>query len=332
MRVLEEFTYLGQVRKLRELAVNILKHYDFNSYELKFVNHGENTTFKLSTKKGNFLVRIHRADYHSLSAIKEELKWLRMIASKTKINVQKPYAAKNGQYVITCKDPLIGKRYIDILSWEDGFIKNKKSLTDFQNIGHLLGELQTVKMRSKDRDYWDVDGLLGKNATFGSIELINEHNPKAYKVLKPIHSELYSEINYYQKKNRDKLALIHADLHFGNMIWNKNGITPIDFDDCGVGIKLYDIAVNFYSSSNFFKRIGKKEAQKMKFSLIDGYAKFQDIRQEDLDILPSLVRARDVLMIMWLYQRLDNPSIRDHLNLELKNKIARIKANKVYSL
>ena len=44
--------------------------------------------------------------------------------------------------------------------------------------------------------------------------------------------------------------MIHADLHFGNLVWNQSQGTPIDFDDCGYGSKLYDAAV-FLLSSRF---------------------------------------------------------------------------------
>ena len=41
----------------------------------------------------------------------------------------------------------------------------------------------------------------------------------------------------------DKVGLIHADLHLDNALFWRDNVRVIDFDDCGFGYWLYDIAV-----------------------------------------------------------------------------------------
>ena len=41
----------------------------------------------------------------------------------------------------------------------------------------------------------------------------------------------------------DDVGLIHADLHLGNAVFEGDHVKLIDFDDCGTGPRLYDLAV-----------------------------------------------------------------------------------------
>ncbi|MGB3651051.1 MAG: hypothetical protein WBA41_07550 [Rivularia sp. (in: cyanobacteria)] len=41
-----------------EIARNAMEQYNFKSPKLEFIKHLENTTFKLSTEQGKFLLRV----------------------------------------------------------------------------------------------------------------------------------------------------------------------------------------------------------------------------------------------------------------------------------
>jgi Ser/Thr protein kinase RdoA (MazF antagonist) len=43
-------------------------------------------------------------------------------------------------------------------------------------------------------------------------------------------------------EEKDGFGLIHADLHFGNVVFASNDMHAIDFDECGPGYWVYDIA------------------------------------------------------------------------------------------
>jgi Ser/Thr protein kinase RdoA (MazF antagonist) len=40
--------------------------------------------------------------------------------------------------------------------------------------------------------------------------------------------------------------LIHADMHGGNVLWYEDSLSVIDFDDCGIGFPLQDLATALY--------------------------------------------------------------------------------------
>lgn len=117
------------------------------------------------------------------------------------------------------------------------------------------------------------------------------------------------------------MGLSHGDLHSGNMVWNKGRVIPIDFDDCGYGLKLYDLAVYLAESSHYFKKVGKVESRAAKAAMLEGYGEFTDFSEEDLIILPYLIVARDLAMMGWLFDRRDNPELLAHLRKNLAKRL-----------
>lgn len=307
-------TYLSQVRKLRSLGIEAIKQYPIGKYELKFINHGENTTFKVITKKKNYLLRIHCRSFRSKAAFLEELKWLDSLSRKTNILVQKPLRSRSGELIINLKNDRVGhSRYCDVLEWQDGYIKNKKTPSTFYEVGKLIGQLQKYTIKSKHRNYWDANGLIGKHATLGALSQLRGEYPRYTKKIEALRSYLHKKLKQYEKKNSKRLSLIHADLHFGNMIWNKGDVRPIDFDDCGYGLEMYDLAVTLAQSSHFFKKIGQKQAHLNKHAFLEGYQKYKELTDEDVKILPYLVAVRELAMLGWLYERSDNPELANYL-------------------
>ena len=321
----EQSTYLSQVRKLRSLAFDALKEFPVKKYTLKFINHGENTTFKVIPKKQNFLLRIHCRSHRTKAAFLEELKWLDSLSRKTKIKVQKPVRSKSGKLIIHIGNEKVGhSRFCDLLEWQDGYMKTKKNPKTFFEVGKLIGELHQNTIKSKHRLYWDSEGLIGKNATLGGVPALYKDFPRHASKMESLRVLLYKKLKRYERRNSNKLSLIHADLHFGNMIWNKGVVQPIDFDDCGYGLELYDLAVTLAQSSNYFLKVGKKESSKCKAALLDGYRVHKQLTSEDINILPYLVAVRGLAMLGWLYERSDNPKIRKHLNEKISDRIKRI--------
>jgi len=325
MSEINKKSYLSQVKQLRKVAISALKRYPIDIIELKFVNHGENTTYKIISKKGNFLLRIHRKNNHSKNAIIEELKWVKQLSGKTGL-IQKPIPSVNGLLVeeVTFGDPL-DSRFCSMLTWVDGKMRYR-SLTQntMFNAGQLAGKLHknTFKRKVKHRNYWDTEGLLGVNATFGSLHNIKPEITKAeYKVLEECRIITLKKIEQYKSKNPHKFSLIHADLHFGNIVWKKDEPIPIDFDDCGFGFQMYDLAITLGSLTYLFKLSKKKAKQPFIEFFFEGYSSIQDLSKEDLEILPWLKLTRNLVMLGWGYERRDHPDIFEHFKKNIKNKI-----------
>lgn len=315
MKSFETASYLSQVRQLRKLAETALKQYPIQVKQLKFINHGENTTYKVLAKEGVFLLRIHRSNYHTKAAILEELAWLKRLSKKMD-NIQKPMLSKNGLMIVEALNEATNKaagisRYCSLLTWQDGVMRGKSlSIENMYATGLLTAQLHqnTAKIKVKHRNYWDLEGLLSEDAKFGSIKNMQTDLTKnQYDIVEKCRKITFKKIKQYQAKYPEKQSLVHADLHFGNIVWDKNKSIPIDFDDCGFGFHMYDLAVSLGSADNLFVGDKKSEQQVYVESLLEGYTSKQNLSKADIDILPYFKLTRSLVMFAWMHDRKDNP-------------------------
>ncbi len=312
MKPFHESSTLAQVRRLRQMAEDVLLKYPVKVRRLDFIHHGENATFKVHTRSGDYLLRLHRDGYHTKDAILEELQWMRRLSEKTEINVQKPVCSVDNNLVETQHAPTFANpRHCDLLEWRDGQIRFKGITTNsFYSIGQLLAKLNhsTENIKVKHRRYWMPEKLIGKSDTkLGDLAAIKTIYKKEFPHLDQCRAQILRALQAYAKQNQNQLRLIHADLHFGNTIWQKTEPHPIDFDDCGLGFPAYDLAIVLYASGRIYKQNQKKEKQAAFDQLLEGYSSIRNLSAADIRIIPYFILARRIAMLGWLYQRRDNP-------------------------
>lgn len=328
MKTFDQLTYQGQVRRLRLLAILTLDCYSVGKIEkIKFINYGENATFKIITKNSNYLLRLCRPDYHSPSALNEEINWLRTLNT---FNVPKPVLLKNKKYLgnISSLDGSINRNFI-LFKWQNGrFFENELSLKQMHKIGELVGQLHQLTKNKKvqHRKYWDAKGLAGEPTKFGSLLNLTQASLQQQKFINKARLQLFSKLTAFQKKYPRKMGLIHADIHFGNLFQSKGKITLIDFDDCGYGFYVYDLAVILISYQQNFN---KNKFLKYKNELLEGYKKYREWGSADEEILVDLMRARRLLMLAWRNQRSEIPRNQKIMKLALK-QFCEIYVSKIY--
>jgi Ser/Thr protein kinase RdoA (MazF antagonist) len=86
------------------------------------------------------------------------------------------------------------------------------------------------------------------------------------------------------------VGLIHADLHLGNALFHRGGVRLIDFDDCGTGARLYDLAVALWELRDRPDHAVFREA------LCAGYRTWRDIDVRHLD---DFIALRQVAFDLW---------------------------------
>jgi Ser/Thr protein kinase RdoA (MazF antagonist) len=284
---------------------------------MALLNHGENATFAVTdSKRRKFVLRIHRTGYHSNDAILQELYWLQHLRELDALSVPRPIAAKTGEWLTTVASPHTGDtRTCVLFEWTKGrFAHHRLCPRHFGALGSYLGKLHfhSGKVPYQHRMYWNSEGLLGRRPTFGSLDRIVGINPADQNAIIEFRKHYLRRLRTYENRCPIRLGLIHADPHFGNVLFDQGHPALIDFDDCGWGFFVYDLAVVLVSADSLrlnhrlnFSRCADK--------LLDGYAKTAELNQLDLTALDALTAARRLTMLGWLNSRADNPRIRKAL-------------------
>ena len=193
-------------------------------------------------------------------------------------------------------------------------------------VGQLTARLQLNAPGKSNRRYWDAEGLVGPKAKFGNLDQIAGSNVKQRRIILKTRKLVYTKLKAFQNKYPKKLGLIHADLHFGNLIWTDNQFAVIDFDDCGYGLHISDLVVPIMSAERIYKgRKYKSKKLALKKALIAGYKSLKAWDQADDEIFSTAVIARNLSVLGWINSRTDNPRFRSFLKKFVKLIISRIK-------
>ena len=86
------------------------------------------------------------------------------------------------------------------------------------------------------------------------------------------------------------VGLIHADLHLGNALFHRGGVRLIDFDDCGTGARLYELAVALWELRD------RSDYSMFRQALVSGYRTWRDI---DVTHLDDFIGLRQVAFGLW---------------------------------
>jgi Ser/Thr protein kinase RdoA (MazF antagonist) len=327
----DQASYLAQVRRLRELAENAVSRFPIRVKALKFVNHGENTTFKAVAKDGrSYLLRIHRTGYHTTAGIQEELNWLSYLSKLSGVPVPKPIRSKGGRWIEAVPGPgLSAERDCCLFEWIDGrFISKSVKPSHLYKIGQVIAELQSLQPqhRARYRPRWDAEGLVGEKAKFGSIESLKGVRPEQHEILRQARRLVFAKLRKFERDFPKRQGLIHADLHFGNILAVGSDFGVIDFDDCGHGFHAYDLVIPLMSVESVLGEKNKGRLPEFKEALISGYTTQREWDAHDEKIFPHLIIARRLALLGWLGTRSDNPRLRKFFKGAVARALKRIRS------
>jgi Ser/Thr protein kinase RdoA (MazF antagonist) len=288
-----------QVYRLRKLAQVVLEAFGFNQYRLTFLQHLVNTTFRLDSTQGRYLVRIHRA--RTRIAVESELAWLEALAHETTLPVQTPQCSIDGKMIVVGKQIGVPEPYpVTVLSWLNGQVlpQDCRSPHHFYRLGQLVAKLHHHSQHwapsfELNRPFYDSTGVLSADSVAGPDGATYKQLPADVRGhLQTLHERL-QEVEQRLGKSSDQFGLIHSDLSFGNVLFTEEEVLPIDFDDCGFGYYLYDLAVVLAGPWE------KPGFQHRREALLEGYREICKLPDEHLSLIPTFMAMRASSLEQW---------------------------------
>ncbi len=103
----------------------------------------------------------------------------------------------------------------------------------------------------------------------------------------------------------DVFGLIHSDLHQENYLFHRGEVGAIDFDDCGWGHFVYDLAV---ASSELRYR---RDHPDLLAAMLSGYRDVRALPADHERHLEVFLGLRALKLTLWMHEQRDHPGFAD---------------------
>ena len=284
-----------QITELTGFASIVLDAYEFSVESIESINYEYNATFKVSTTDSkNFALRININSPRSTENIRAEVAWVQFLQDVNGIHTATPIANKDGQFITNLSHARSGRELNCILySWLEGEeIGDEPTIEQLRILGQTMALMHNASkdfilpkdsaLPSFHDPFWESeDFLISDKSKLESQDM--QLIAAAFKEIISRTDALYS---------RENPQMIHADLHGWNMKWNEGKLSIFDFDDCGIGLPIQDIATALY----YLDTPEQDEA------LLNGYTSIMPLPAHTKADLEMLLIHRRLMLLNYLYE------------------------------
>lgn len=287
---------------LGKLAANVALHYRFPpDSKITLLNHSENITFRIDHPNGDIgILRVHRDAYHTRQEIMSELSWLDALARDRVVQVALPRPSMDGQKVQQIHDHVHNvKRFAVMFEFVEGAEPEVSDLPQaFVQLGEVTSKLHRhakTWQRSPHfrRPVWGLEAFYGPTAIWGAWRAAPGLYNQECDVLTQAEELISSRIKSYGN-GADRFGLIHADLRLANLLIHADSTRVIDFDDCGFGWHMYDLA----AALSFLE--DRAELPSLVQAWTQGYESIERLTVQDRDIIPAFILLRRMALLSWV--------------------------------
>lgn len=235
------FPIIYSTLSVEHLKEWISPHYDFGeSVDLIFYCRGVSDTYLLSTPTRQFALKVYRTNWRTQPAILEELAAIRHLASRG-VEVAMPVPRNDGQWITNIPAPE-GPRKAMLFHWAAGRAPLYGNPEHARRYGDLVGRLHAAGedlWLSDARPRLDADYLLEVPLT--RIRTRLKRWPGIARDLDALAERTRVRIAEVFPKLTD-WGFCHGDIWANNARIDGDQLVLFDFDLCGYGSALFDIA------------------------------------------------------------------------------------------
>ncbi|QNB05329.1 phosphotransferase [Herbaspirillum frisingense] len=294
-------SHLSYIAALQELARSALPSYGFSSnIEVSLLSHSENTVFRLANPDTGWraVMRVHRANYQTPNAIQSELDWMTAL-NEAGIATPQPLRTVDGESLIQVETDLAGKRMVAAFAWVDGDFPDEANLMpSLEKLGELSARMHLQSRQWHrpgyfERNSWSLEDTVGEGGRWGRWRDAPWLDRQQVKVLEQARDLMTLRLNSFGK-SPEKYGLIHADLRIANLLVKGDRTTIIDFDDCGLGWFLHDMA----TALSFIEH--RPDRLDLMLRWADGYARHGALTESDIEEFPTFLMQRRLQLLAWM--------------------------------
>lgn len=257
------------------------------------INHSENHTYRVDGPHGPVILRVHRPGYQNASSIASELSWIEALARDTDLPVVRPLPGRNGELL----QEIEPGRYAVLFAFAKGAEPHAGEIALFRTIGGFAAKTHLhIQSWSRPptftRPTWSAANMLAPDGLWGNWRDAPGVDAERA-TLDAVNARLHETLAAYGQ-TADRFGLIHADMRLANLLVDGPRVTLLDFDDCGFGWFMYDLA----SALSFIET--SPDVPALQAAWLDGYTAIRPLSGADRDVIPAMVLLRRMVLLAWI--------------------------------
>jgi Ser/Thr protein kinase RdoA (MazF antagonist) len=284
-----------QQRSLTTFAQELLINYGISNAQVTCINFEFNATFSVETESGaKYALRININSTRTVENMKGEIQWVRHLNRISCINTPKPIATLSDDYIVSGDHRDSGQKMHAVMYfWLDGEeIGDEPTMEQLHEVGRAIAVLHQesadftlspdAKLPTFNDFFWGTQDFLFSDKSTLSVSdrsLIQE----ARDLIMGLTHDLYET---------SPVHIIHADFHGWNLMWHENQLSIFDFDDCGFGIEVQDLAVALYYL----------DTPEQDQALLAGYKSVKPLPVYSENAMKALLLQRRLLLLNYLFE------------------------------
>lgn len=310
-----------QIARLRMLAENALAHYELPPVRLTLLRHRFNTTFRVDTARGErYVLRINRSGMPVTETVGSELTWLAALRRDTNLEVPEPVPTRDGSLLtIAAVSGLLPPHICVLFRWMPGYrLHTGLTPRHTERLGAFMAQLHNHAIQ------WKMPPGFVRGRVDWPIEAGRWlPDPLAPEIVASIHSLVANTLSEAEAaqvtailervraaeqmlgQDQNAFGLIHADLHYGNLLFGRDTVHAIDFDDCGFGPRLFDLAIMLSAV------LGWQGYRHLRSGLLAGYRRVRPLPVEHEAALDSMIALRQIQDAVWMLETRHHPARSD---------------------
>ena len=283
------------IKELESFSLQILSHYPIEVKSAVSINYEYNATLKVETTDGQlFALRINTNSPRTPENLSAEIAWVNFLASNGKVNVPRPIGNREGSFHTSIfHEPSQRTLHCVLYSWLVGEeLGDEPTVEQLKALGAAMATMHFSSTNFKLPEgshlpsfldpMWETeDFLLGDKSVL---------DPSARNLIAQAMDVIRSQTIRLFSANKSQI--IHADLHGWNVMWNDGVLSVFDFDDCGIGIPLQDLAIASYYL----------DTQEQIEAIKEGYLSIAPLPEHTERDMQMLLLQRRIILLNYLYE------------------------------
>ena len=266
---------------LRDARVDLLKE---GEDQRKLVFRVESPT------RGCFLLRVYKLARHSENLV-PELLWLQALQREMPLSVAEPIPAADGSLLSYAAPEWASEpRRCVLLRWLPG----KRGKDDMTPANLSLAGSHVARLHRYSEQHgvpkglvfphvWDWDWVFGEKTPLWNKKGRSVYTPNELDVFRAAAERVRQDLQELGKGS-NVFGVIHRDLHLKNILFHDGKAYAIDFEVCGWGYYLFDVAVTLSSLEG--------HETPLQVALLEGYQRERPLPEEHWRYLETFMAMR----------------------------------------